>query len=310
VHVVGVYSPYVGLTKLLRGKVPWNERVVVLGETNHDTIRRLEKENPVDSGLEVRFSGGKWNPTEESHLLPPWAFSLPAACYAPASVPPAVVERHFAVVARRWEHLPDEYWPLFLRVADPRTAPGWTAAVPAPWKAFVDGLLARPLHLRSSLPDLFLAVLKHFLATLRADPAAGFTPDTYRTYLFGDGRRDLPLGIHDPLRTIDDLVGTLEALMEGDVRRIARFTRFRFGSAGVLQGSPGGSSWKTLVFAYCGGEKCSYQRLVLGKDGVGNCETCRHLVCPRPECRFCGHNCPGHRERRQQEEAARSAAAG
>jgi hypothetical protein len=307
VHVVGVYSPYLGLTKLLRGTLSGDERVVVLGEVDHGTIRRLESEHPAGSGLEVRFTASKWNPTDDVHLLPPWTFSFPAECYPPPAVSPGAVERHFAAAARRWERLPDEYWPLFLRFAGPRTAPGWTAALPSPGKELAEMLLEQPLDRRGSLPDVYLAVLKHFLAAIRADPDAPFSSEAYRTCLFPRGRRDMPLGFHDPLRTLHDLVSTLTLLMEGDVRRIARFTRFRFGSAGVLQGQDG-TGWKTLMFPYCGGETCPYQRLVLGKDGVGSCTKCGHLVCPRSECRFCAHGCAAYEERRPRENAGAAAA--
>ena len=134
------------------------------------------------------------------------------------------------------------------------------------------------------LPFLFLTILKHFLymATL---PKTGsdFKPENYRKFFFYEGNN--PLGIYDPLKTIDALIKALGILWIAENGLIRRFCRFRLRSFNILQGksNPNENSWTTLI-AYCGSSRsvCGKNPLVLGESEL--CE-CRRLICP--DCGFC-----------------------
>ena len=143
-----------------------------------------------------------------------------------------------------------------------------------------------------SLPFLFLTILTHFLSMAASSKTVSdFDPDRYRKFLFCQ-EPDKPLGIYDPLKTIDALINNLSTLWTAKNKLIRKFRRFKLRSFNILQGKSDSIEdlWTTLI-AYCGGRledgsACGKNPLVLGKSK--HCE-CRRLICP--DCGFCCQTC-------------------
>jgi hypothetical protein len=120
-----------------------------------------------------------------------------------------------------------------------------------------------------------------------------------------------PLGAIDPLGLVDELVNTLTTLWSGrNEANLDRFSSFRFGGLGILQGrKKEQQNWVTIV-AYCGGVvyikddfgavmldaegrpqsekgKCGHTPLIIGKNST--CPSCGKLVCDK--CGFCTKPC-------------------
>ena len=161
---------------------------------------------------------------------------------------------------------------------------------------FLDQLSNRIEKYGLSLPFLFLTILTHFLGMAdSSETVSDFKPDKYRKFLFYKEGRNNPLGIYDPLKTIDALIEALGILWTAKNESIRRFCRFRLISFNILQGksNPNDSLWTTLI-AYCGGKTkkapCGKNPLVLGESKL--CER-RKLICP--DCCFCCETCKGRR---------------
>ena len=155
--------------------------------------------------------------------------------------------------------------------------------------SFLDQLNNRIEKYGLSLPFLFLTILSHFLGMASSPKTVSdFNPNKYRKFLFYNINK--PLGIYDPLKTIDALIKTLNILWTAEDGLISRFRAFKLMSFNILQGKHdrNENTWTTLI-AYCGGHlengsSCGKNPLVLGESEL--CE-CRRLVCPDPDCGFC-----------------------
>ena len=122
-----------------------------------------------------------------------------------------------------------------------------------------------------------------------------FNPNKYRKFLFYKGRNK-PLGIYDPLKTIDALIEALSTLWTADNGLIRKFRVFKLISFNILRGKSNRDEnlWTTLI-AYCGGRlqdrsACGRNPLVLGKA-----KRCEHGKLKCPECGFCCDKCRGER---------------
>ena len=138
-----------------------------------------------------------------------------------------------------------------------------------------------------SLPFLFLTILTHFLDMAHSSKAVSdFDPDRYRKFLFCQ-EPDKPLGIYDPLQTIDALIKALSTLWIAENGLIRKFRVFKLRSFNILWGKSDSSDnlWTTLI-AYCG--ECGKNPLVLGESKI--CDH-RSLICPEPDCGFCCDKC-------------------
>lgn len=113
-----------------------------------------------------------------------------------------------------------------------------------------------------------------------------FNPDKYRRFLCYKGTYK-PLGIYDPLGTIDALIKALSTLWTAENGLIHKFRMFKLRSFNILWGksNPNENRWTTLI-AYCG--ECGKNPLVLGESKI--CEH-RSLICPEPDCGFCCDKC-------------------
>ena len=162
-------------------------------------------------------------------------------------------------------------------------------------QSFLNQLRNRIEKYGLSLPFLFLTILEHFLCMAASSKTvSNFEPDGYRGFLFYK-EFDKPLGIYDPLKTIDALIKALDTLWTDENGSIRQFRKFKLKSFNILQAKRNSNEelWTTLI-TYCGGRledgsACGKNPLVLGKSK--HCE-CRRLICP--DCGFCCRTCKGN----------------
>ena len=249
-----------------------------LGETTRSNLEKLKEE------FNSLVESGSTTP-EFARFLPPWVFEYPNYVYT---------ERNKAL----------NDFKDFSRIAKLTSTPVGKGLVPVviasgtdlamvlnhdaldQWEqTFLDQLGSRIKKFGLSLPFVFLTVLAHFLdmaASRKSD--SNFNPDKYRRFLFwGDGNR--PLGMYDPLNTINALIKALGTLWTADNGLIRKFQIFKLSSFNILQGKSDqiDSLWTTLI-AYCGG--CGKNPLILGESALCDCQK---LICP--ECGYCCPSC-------------------
>jgi hypothetical protein len=291
VTISGVFSPYLWPFELLDEPTESHAgaEIQFLGETTRAKQAALKRE----FGRLVHFESA--NPAI-NYFLPPWVFDYPKYVYT---------ERDEAL-----KELRDFPNFAFLREStfDFKLVPVAIAAGIDLTEILDNGALARwergflnQLHKRMriekyelSLPFLFLTILEHFLDMVApSKTVSDFQPDKYRKFLFWE-EFDKPLGIYDPLQTVDALIDALSILWATEKGLIRQFCTFRLKSFNILQGKsdPNDRLWTTLI-AYCGGRlengsACGKNPLILGESKL--CE-CRRLICP--ECGFCCPTCKG-----------------
>ena len=287
VAIAGVFSPYLWPFDILEPtEYTRDSKVLFLGETTRTKLGKLRKEF---TSL-VKFQCEK---PELDAFLPPWVFEYPDYVYA---------DRNKAL---------DDFRD-FSRITNSTRNPFENGLVPVAmasgtnlamvlnhdasdqWeRTFLEQLVNRIQRFGLSLPFVFLTVLAHFLdmaASSKAD--SNFDPNGYRRFLFWE-ETDKPLGIYDPLKTIDALITALNTLWTAENGLIREFQVFKLKSFNILQGKsdPNDSLWTTLI-AYCGGHlksdgsACGKNPLVLGESKL--CDY-RRLICP--ECGYCCPSC-------------------
>ena len=279
VTIAGVFSPYLWPCEILKPTGYSRDfRVVFLGDTSRAKLEKLRDE--FNSLVESRSTT-----PEFARFLPPWVFEYPNYVYT---------ERNKAL-----NHFKD-----FSRIAKLASTPVGKDLVPVAiasgtdlamvlnydaldqWEhTFLDQLGNRIKKFGLSLPFVFLTVLAHFLdmaASRKSD--SNFNPDKYRKFLFWEDA-NRPLGMYDPLNTIDALIKALVTLWTADNELIRKFQIFKLSSFNILQGKSDQSDslWTTLI-AYCGG--CGKNPLILGESALCDCQK---LICP--ECRYCCDQC-------------------
>jgi len=288
VAIAGVLSPYLWTFELLDKPTKRHEdaEILFLGETTLKKQQALKREfkDLVDSLP---------NTSSNYSFLPPWVFDYPQDVY---------VERD-----RSREQLKDfsDFDLLKEATFDFNIIPVVIAAgmdltkildggALGSWERnFLDQLSNRTKKYGLSLPFLFLTILEHFLDMAKlSKTASDFKPRKYRKFLFYKKQYNKPLGIYDPLNTIDSLIKALNTLWLAENELIRKFCKFKLKSFNILQGkSPSNNSWITLI-AYCGGRlskngsACGKNPLVLGESKL--CEY-RRLRCP--ECGYCCDRC-------------------
>ena len=291
VIISGVFSPYIRASKLSEllefTEHHTDAEILFLGETTLEKQERLKKE----FGSLVHFKNP--NPTID-YLLPPWVFDYPKYVYT---------KRDNALKKIK------DFSDLTLLKDDPNLIPVAIAAgidlkkildkKDDYWKwCFLNQLCNRIKEYGLSLPFLFLTILDHFLdMATGSKTVSDFEPENYREFLFYKRKNNLPLGIYDPLRTIDSLIKALRTLWTAESESIRKFCEFRLVSFNILQGksNPNDRLWTTLI-AYCGGKikkaPCGMNPLVLGES-----ELCgrRKLICPDPDCGYCCETCKRER---------------
>ena len=278
VTLAGVFSPYLSARGILQPPESSEDlRVTILGETNRTQLEKLREE--FDSLVE--FDGGT---PMSGKFLPPWVFEYPGYVYT-----------------KRDKALND--FKAFCNIAKSRCLPFQRNLVPVAiasgtelagmfnhnamdcWeRTFLNQLCNRIEKFGLSLPCVFLTVLDNFLGMVASfKSASDFNSDRYRDFLICENPNQ-PLGIYDPLKTIDALIQALGTLWTAEDGLISTFRTFRLRSFNILWGrSDGTDRWTTLI-AYCG--ECGNTPLVLGESEL--CDRLR-LICP--ECHFCCLDC-------------------
>ena len=293
VKIAGVFSPYLWPYTLL-GPTEYDGDTTArfLGQTTWKDLQALKDEfsNLADFG--------ETNPTG-IHFLPPWVFDYPEYVYT---------ERNRAL--KELKEFPNldslkgatfEFNSLSVSIAagiDLTEILG--NEISEEWEQhFLNQLRNRIEKYGLSLPFLFLTILEHFLyMAASSKTAADFDPNRYRRFLFYEDF-DKPLGIYDPLKTVDSLIKALDTLWTDKNGSIRQFRKFKLKSFNILQAKRNSNEelWTTLI-AYCGGRledgsACGKNPLVLGKSKL--CEHAKLI------CRACGFCCPACKGKDQAE---------
>lgn len=313
VRIAGILSPYLNI-KYINDPKSAKFRIddlIYIGETSRDDIDRISS----------KFSSVNFE-IIRSHerTLPSWAFGYPTYWY-----------REFLTSVSQAKNdceWPDgDEWSYVLDTAERlgsvpalcvmgKPLPAVVSSQLLDWQVQFYSTLQSTVGSPPSLPSVFFAVLTDFLAALSND-RVGFTPEGYRPLLFSRDHCIHPLGAIDPLCLVQNLVNTLTTLWDHRSQyNLERFSSFRFGGLGILQGRENHHREWTTIIAYCGGTvyevdesgvvitkpdgqpqspkgKCGHTPVVIGKNP--SCPSCRRLICNK--CGFCSPVC---RERKFQ----------
>ena len=286
VRIAGVFSPYLLAYELLDKPIELHQdrEIRFLGEITLEKQQELKNEFNCDL---VYFS----KPSSSSkYFLPPWIFDYPKYIYTERDEARKELKGFSKLDLLKEATTKRNLIPVAIaagidltKILDKKALGCWE------W-SFLDQLNNRIEKYGPSLPFLFLTILSHFLAMASSSKTVSdFNPKNYRKLLFyKEHRNNNPLGIYDPLKTIDALIEMLNILWTTEDRLISRFRVFKLMSFNILRGKhdQNENTWTTLI-AYCGGKlengsSCGKNPLVLGESEL--CE-CRRLICP--SCGFC-----------------------
>ena len=298
VRIAGVFSPYIRTPKLLEPtEHQESDEILFLGETGKKEQQKLKQEFKDLAGFERPNNLSKY-------FLPPWVFDYPEYVYKERDNALKELKDFPNLALLKEVALEFNLIPVGIAVGIDLTEILDNEALDLwEWK-FLDQLRNRIMKYKLSLPFLFLTLLSHFIGMASSSKGVSdFNPNKYRKFLFYKGRSNFykgrsnkPLGIYDPLKTIDALIEALSTLWTADNGLIRKFRVFRLMSFNILQGksNPNENSWTTLI-AYCGGRlqdgsACGKNPLVLGKA-----KRCEHGKLKCPECEFCCDKCRGER---------------
>ena len=280
VRITGVFSPYLWPFELL-GEPKEYHQIRFLGETTLEKQQELKNEF---NGDLVYFSEPR---SSGKYFLPPWIFDYPKYIYTERDKARKELKGFSNLDLLKEATSRRNLIPVAIaagidltKILDKKALGCWE------W-SFLDQLNTRVEKYGLSLPFLFLTILSHFLGMASSPKTVSdFNPNKYRKFLFYNINK--PLGIYDPLKTIDALIETLNILWTAEDGLISRFRVFKLMSFNILQGKLDRNEniWTTLI-AYCGGKlenrsSCGKNPLVLGQSKL--CE-CRRLICP--DCGFC-----------------------
>ena len=289
VTISGVLSPYLWPLDLLDRKEHHGDaEIIFLGETDIEKQSKLKRKFNNDL---VDFVTPN---SANKHFIPPWIFDYPEYVYMKQNKARKDLKNFTNLASLKGVEFKFNPIPVgiaadidLMEILDNETLDLWE-------RNFLDYLSKREEH-RLSLPFLFLTILTHFLGMAdSSERVSDFKPDKYRKFLFyKKEERNNPLGIYDPLKTIDSLIKALGILWTAESESIRKFCKFRLVSFNILQGksNPNDSLWTTLI-AYCGGRlengsACGKNPLVLGDSE--RCKECGKLICP--DCHFCCKKC-------------------
>ena len=228
--------------------------------------------------------GGKFNPTGE-YLLPPWVFEYPKYVYTERNKTLTELKDFPNLDSLKEGIFEFNLIPVCIAAGIDLTHILGSKASEKWEQRFLNQLRNLVEKDELSLPFLFLTILANFCdMAMCSKKVSDFNPDKYRRFLFCKEHYK-PLGIYDPLKTIDALIKALSILWRTENELIRTFRTFKLKSSNILQGKPDSNEglWTTLI-AYCG--ECGKNPLVLGKSK--HCE-CRRLICP--DCGFCCQTC-------------------
>jgi hypothetical protein len=290
VTIVAVLSPYLKLDRIDNAVFGSDlGQITILGETDRAAITQLQERFSEAGRVAVKVE----TYVEHHYVIPPWAFEYPPEFYNSRNLGRGELrECGYSGMAplNEFRRFCTNPLPAFLFAGLPLPS-HWDKEL-SPWEVdFYRSLL--PLNEETvSMPVLFLTLLTHFIkmASKESD-VAGYHPAKYRLFLFSenDQQCNRPLGLHDPLDIIRNLLSTLEVLWSHrDAIRFHEFGRFDFQGLGMLRGTRRGTRRTETILAYCGGlvsgkGKCGYSPLIIGQNPT--CEVCNKLICPK--CGYC-----------------------
>lgn len=288
VIISGVFSPYLWPHALLEPTEYHGDTTIqFLGETTHEKQQALKSEFKNSLDFDEPTSTGEY-------FLPPWVFDYPEYVYTQRNKARKELKEFANLNSLKGAPFEFNLIPLSIGAGIDLTEILGNK-ISEEWEMlFLDRLHKRIEKYGLSLPFLFLTILDHFLNVAHSSKtAADFDLNRYRRFLFCQ-EPDKPLGIYDPLKTIDALINNLSTLWTTKNELIRKFRRFKLRSFNILQGKSDSNEdlWTTLI-AYCGGHiedgsACGKNPLVLGKSN--HCEY-RRLICP--DCGFCCRTCKG-----------------
>ena len=287
VTIAGVFSPYLWTYELLGEPESYHKyrEIQFLGETTWKKLQALKREFKDSVYFEVP------NPTGE-YLLPPWVFEYPKYVYTDRDKTLTELKDFPNLSSLKEATFEFNLIPVCIAAGIDLTQILGSKASEEWEQSFLNQLRNRVEKDELSLPFLFLTILEHFLCMAASyKTVSDFDPDEYRRFLFYKDSYK-PLGIYDPLKTIDALIKALSTLWTAENGLIRKFHLFKLRSFNILQGKSDSNEelWTTLI-AYCGGRlengsACGKNPLVLGESK--HCEY-RRLICP--DCGFCCQKC-------------------
>ena len=293
VTIAGVFSPYLWPREILKPtRYSRYFRVVFLGETNRAKLEKLRKEfNHL-----VQFRSVT---PESDSFLPPWVFEYPDYVYTERNKVLNDVKDFLKISKSTGTPFGKGLVPVFIASGTDLAMVLNHYALDHWERTFLNQLCNRIKKYGLSLPFVFLTVLAHFLdVAASSQPDSNFHPNKYRRFVFCEDAdrlwpdpnrlwddRNRPLGMYDPLNTIDALIKALGTLWTAEDGLIRKFQIFKLRSFNILLGKSdlSDSLWTTLI-AYCG--ECSKNPLILGES-----ELCNYLKLICPECRYCCDQC-------------------
>lgn len=306
VRVAAILSPYLNLRYIndpgsARFKI---DDLIYLGETSRDDIYCLM----------AKFRSDNFEVTRtDERTFPHWAFGYPDFWYRELLT-------EIGQTTKDCEWPDGDLWKYILDTPEPfspvpalcvmgQQLPAAISSQLSDWQVDFYSMLQRVVGCPPSLPAVFFAVLTDFLVALRAD-RADFTPQGYLPLLYSPDCIH-PLGAIDPLNLVRTLVTTLTTLwIHREKSNLERFSSFRFGGLGILQGREHENHEWTTIVAYCGGTvyeldesgtviltpdgqpqyqkgRCGHTPVVIGTNR--SCHSCRKLICDK--CGFCSAPC-------------------
>ena len=287
VKIAGVLSRYLWPCTLLDPtQYDGDTTIQFLGETTHEKQQALKNEFKNSVDFEERNLTGRY-------FLPPWLFDYPEYVYKERDKARKELKDFTNLDSLKGAPFEVNLIPVSIAAGIDLTEILGNETLEEWEQHFLKQLRNRIKKYGLSLPFLFLTILTHFLDMAHSPKTSSdFELDRYRKFLFYKGAYK-PLGIYDPLETIDALIKALSTLWTAENGLIRKFRMFKLSSFNILQGkSDSNELWTTLI-AYCGGRledwsACGKNPLVLGKSE--HCEY-RRLTCP--DCGFCCRTCKG-----------------
>jgi hypothetical protein len=278
VLVAGVISEWATLDTLMDNP----PHVLFLGTTDEAHVTRVLgalRHGP----LQVTLSDGMSGPS----FLPPWLFDLGPECYVARDAGFAVVKNWLLHSASEIPR-PFPLAPLALGGIE-SLWPSARADLPGEQQRLGDELVQALGRRGTSLASLFLSILELFLKEcLRLHR---FDAGQLRPLLFASPDTARPAFLHDPLRTIDGLLITLQTVADNARTEFTQFRFFRLLELNILQAKTRDSDpWQTVI-AYCGGwhegaGPCGNAPLLIG---VHKTCSCNRLICDK--CGYCSDHC-------------------
>ena len=290
VIIAGVLSPYLQLSYIQEpNKIHYEATVKYLGETTISDFTRLEER------FGRRFLRLSINAT---NFIPRWMFEFPDKFYEMRN------QRRLQLQQIAIELMPTIEECGRFRVNPIPAYLSSGISFPDVWKAdlkawqidFYTRIRPRDKSV-ATMPVLFLALLVHFLEAVTQDKKwKDYDPELYRQLLYNsttDENLQMPLGIFDPLKTINSFIETLAILWTNkEHTKLNEFCLFKFNGVGLLEGKRLNKEKYETILAYCGGfidgkGKCGNYPLILGKHE--NCPSCGKLICEK--CGHCSATC-------------------